>query len=132
MEGWPRHLLVVLTALLLAGCAKEQAGSPRPETWAQSDRATSRPSDWTEVEQFRWDGAVLRRGMTRDEVLQQIAKSGGQFGIKRPPPEMIEKNVWQLGCGTSTGAAPGYVAVRLRFHEAKVATIEAYTGPMPA
>jgi hypothetical protein len=70
--------------------------------------------------------------MTKDEVLSEVARSPEQFGVRRPSPEMISEDLWQMTCGTGTGAAPGYAAVRITFHQDKVIKIEIYTGQQPA
>ena len=136
-------LLIAVAIIAQAGCAPSALPDARPDPGQTSVRRGPPPIPmptggvWEEVTQFEWGRAVIRVGMTKEEVLAQIEKSGlrewnGEFGIRKPPAEMAIGNVWELPCGTSSGAAPGYAAVRLTFREGKVTKVENFLGPLPA
>ena len=89
------------------------------------------PTIWTAADEFKWGRAVIRAGMTKEEILEEIGKSGldnwnGNFGIQEPPPEMLEKDVWQLSWGNGSGVAPAGGTVRLTFRDGEVVKIEWY------
>ena len=118
-------------AIFLVGCTQERMSAPKACATTADDAAPSATKNWAETQEFKWDGTAIRCGMTKDQVLLQVAKSSGRFGIRRPSREMIQQDVWQLSCGTSTGAAPGYASVRVMFRLGKVIKLEEYTGPPP-
>ena len=132
MRAYRSSLLLLGMAIFLVGCAQERTSAPKAHATTEGDVAPSATKDWTEIREFKWDDTAIRCGMTKDQVLLQVAKSSGRFGIRRPSREMIQQDVWRLSCGTSTGAAPGYAGVRIMFRLDKVIRLEEYTGPQPA
>jgi len=89
------------------------------------------------VPKFGWGKARLRLNMSKNEVLAEIARSGlpdfnGRFGISSPPRSLVDKPVWVLSYGTSSGAAPGGGSLRLTFKGDKLTKVEVYSGPQPA
>ena len=86
------------------------------------------------VQEFRWGGANIRVGMTKDEVLRQIAVSGlpqwgGSMGISSPSKSMTDSDRWDLSFGTATGAAPGGGTLHLEFQEERLVRMRVVYPP---
>ncbi len=116
--------------VLLASCLIAAAGCGTDEPMEPIHVASDAPPIVAVpvAEEFSWGGATIRAGMTKTQVLDQIAVSGlseygGQFGIRRPPAEMQTRNEWVLTYGNATGAAPGGGAVRIFFESGEVSGI---------
>ena len=118
------RLLVIVVGLALVGCM-EQPVSTR-------DRHSEAPVSPTKpplVTEFVWGDATITLGMTRSEVLAQIARSGPeewsyQFGIKAPSQDMQKQTKWTLSYGNGSGAAPGGGVVFFYFEDGKLKKIE--------
>jgi len=88
---------------------------------------------WNE---FKNGNAVLRLGMTKAQVLEEIAKGGlkefgGEYGIRKPDEAMQAKEIWHTSYGSFSGAAPGGGFLLLAFREGRLVAIVPH-GPYPA
>lgn len=85
---------------------------------------------------WRHGGATIRLGMGKAQVLSEIAKSGypeydGKFGIHQPSADVQGGEIWDLGYGNFSGAAPGGGFILLAFREGRLVAIVPH-GPYPA
>ena len=74
----------------------------------------TQPTSFPSVREFTCGNARITRGMTRQQVLEQITP---------PPPEMINQPTWTLSYGNSTGAAPGGGILTLHFTNNRLSQI---------
>ena len=125
-----RLTAIAVLVILACGCTG-RTGKPAAPEAGEVSPPELRP---VELKEFGHGRAVIRIGMTREEVLSQIAVSGlpewnGQFGIRRPPAEMMPTDRWQLTYGCTSGAAPGGGVVIVEFCDGKVVRLLIPRGP---
>lgn len=122
-----KYVIVVIAAVFLSGCMRPNAVQQTPTVV----RPENVVPEWTQVATFSCGDAVIRLGMTADQVLAEIGQSS-RYGVLlgKPTPKMLEEGVWVLSSGGDT--APGFVSVRIIFRNGVVVKLENYTGPVPA
>ena len=72
MKSLLRALILSVIAFFLLGCQEEGPAAAAPQTPARQGPRPTATNVWSEVKQFGWGNAVIRPGMTKDEVLAQI------------------------------------------------------------
>jgi hypothetical protein len=116
--------------MIIAAIPHEDSGEagyvPDPRIYCNSKES------WTH------GGAIIGLGMNKAEVLGEIERSGypkskygGRFGIHKPSADVQAKDIWDLGYGNSSGAAPGGGFILLAFREGRLMAIVPH-GPYPA
>ncbi len=119
--------LIFVSCAILVGCQdKTVSFQPRPESSAP---AAHSPFAFRTVNSFERGQAKIALGMTKDNVLAQIAKSGlpdfeGRYGLPEPDPEMRTSDTWTLRYGNMSGAAPGAGEIRIEFSGGKVSALQ--------
>jgi len=113
-------LLWVGFLLLTVGCGQDT----KPITEPPVRDGSPFPS----VQRFEWGEASISVGMSRQQVLEQIARSGltdwnGRYGITPPPEAMRSESTWHLSFGNGSGAAPGGGVLTIRYKDGKVVEI---------
>jgi hypothetical protein len=120
-----RVLVASFAGTMLLGCAK-----PAPAPQAESAPASSvRSTPAPEIRAFTWGDATISVGMTKAQVIEQIAKSGiakwkGQYGIRPPSKDMQALDEWSLSYGNASGAAPGGGGIFFFFGDGKLTRIK--------
>jgi len=121
-------LIVLVTA---GGCPERtSSGSGDGPKVVRSPRVAA---EWTERREYRQGDVIFRHGMTKADILSQLAAKDDPDGFRRPEAETIQQDIWRLSYEMVDGpAARPIIAVRITFRDGVVVKIEEYTGPQPA
>jgi len=99
------------------------------EVVQQMSQESPSPFEFAEVPEFERDAARITQGMTKDEVLAELPKSGRTpFQLRFRSHDSTEaaqkQDIWTLLYGSGKATAPGSGEIRLTFSENKTVKIE--------
>ena len=120
-----RIATILLFMTIVTGCS---TGTPKAQS-GESSRRSASPFGFVEGPQFERGDARIALGMTKQQVLAELPKSGliafqSRFRLREPDSSMQQKSIWTLRYGSGKATAPASGELRILFDDGEVVRLE--------